>query len=40
MNNLSAVEIGQTVQDAFGDLAEDLLSSATSKFLDFLVDAV
>ena len=40
MNDLSAVEIGQPIQDTFCDLAKDLLSSATSKLFDLFVDAV
>lgn len=40
MNDLSAVEIGQPIQDTFCDLAKDLLSSATSKLFDLFVDTV
>lgn len=40
MNDLSAVEIGQPIQDTFCDLAKDLLSSSTSEFLDLFVDTV
>jgi hypothetical protein len=40
MNDLATVEIGQSVQDTFSDLAENLLSSATSKLFDFFVNAV
>lgn len=40
MNDLSAVEIGQSIQDTFCDLAKDFLSSATSKLFDLFVDAV
>lgn len=40
VDNLSAVKIGQPVQDALCHLAEHLLSGATSKLLDLLIDAV
>jgi hypothetical protein len=40
MNDLSAVEIGQAIQDTFCHLAKDLLSGAASKLFDFFVDAV
>jgi hypothetical protein len=40
MNNAVRVQVGQTVQYAFCDLAENLLAGATTKFLDFAVDCV
>lgn len=40
MNDLSAMEIGQPIQDTFCDLAQDFLSSATSKLFDLFINAV
>lgn len=40
MNDLSAVEVCQAVQNALGDFPKDLLACAAAEFLDFAVDAV
>lgn len=38
--DFAAVQVGEAVQHTFGDLSEHLLSSPTTKLLDFPVDAV
>lgn len=40
VDNLAGIEVGQTVENALGDLPEDLLAGAAAKFLDFTVHAV
>lgn len=40
MDDLPAVQVGQPVEHALRDLSKDLLSSAPSQLLDFLVDTV
>ena len=40
MDDLLAVEVGQAVEHALGDLAEDFLAGAAPEFLHFAVDAV
>lgn len=40
VDDLSAVQVCQTVQDALGNLSEHLLSGSTAKFLNFSVYAV
>lgn len=34
------MEVGQAVQDAFRDLAQDLFSCSAPELLDFFIDAV
>lgn len=40
MDNLPTVQVRQAIQHALGNLPQNLLSSAASKLLDFLVDTV
>ena len=40
VDDFAAVEIGQAVQDAFADFAEDFLANAAAEFLHFAVNAV
>lgn len=40
MDDLLAVEVGEAVQDTLSYLAQDLLTSPTTKLLDFSVNAV
>lgn len=40
VDDLSAVEVCQAVQDALGNLSEHLLSGSTAEFLNFSVYAV
>ena len=40
VDDLLAVQVGQPVEDAFGDLPEHLFPDPTAKFLDFTVDTV
>lgn len=40
VDDLATVEVGEAVQHTLGNFPEDLLSSPTTKFLDFLVNAV
>lgn len=40
MDDLPAVEIGQTIQDSFRNLPQNLLARAATKLLHLLVDAV
>ena len=40
VDDLAAVEVGQSVQDALCYLAQHLFSGSTTEFLDFAIDAV
>lgn len=40
VDDLSAVQVCQAVQNALGNLSEDFLTRAAAEFLDFAVDAV
>lgn len=40
MDDFLAVQVGETVENAFGDFTEDFLACAASEFFHFAVDGV